>query len=485
MSGVVVLGLLVGVVSTLLPRVAVELSLSIWLLVTLGVILAVAVSLTSIGLDRISLKRVGERDQLPIVVGLAFFATQFSGVGVPWNPSSLVFLLLVIYWLAYRVMNPGEPLQLPPVSWLFLALLAVMFLSLVGRDPGLLTGIFRHFAKFISPVLVIDLLNTKRRLYKLTKFYLALMGCIGFVGIMQQVIWRSTGVVLTLCEEGWAAYRGALMRATGFAGHGNTYGEHVLIAGIVALFLLLWKGRQYSSRSLVLIVSMTLFAAYFSYSRLVWVAGAVGVCLIPLLLKPRSAPAWLGGGALAAAISLRLPVIGDTILEILTVGGEANFKSFTERIGLIKRGVEVMIMYPIRGAGLRNFASYDYVPESFPVHNAQLMIGSELGWPGLLLYTALVVWVIVHLTVAFRASRDPEFKGLLGGLLLACIVVAVLNQGSPMAYGLYMHHVFALGEAAALVGLRSSRKRERGTGPERGDDAEEAPPGRRGRDPNV
>lgn len=113
-----------------------------------------------------------------------------------------------------------------------------------------------------------------------------------------------------------------------------------------------------------------------------------------------------------------------------------------ERLSLWKAGMEVVGDYPWLGVGPGNFANIVgfYNPDivNLPVHNSYLAIAAETGIPGLILFSALVISVLITLIGTLQAGQSEKLHT--ARLLLACILgflagaMFITRHDAPLLY---------------------------------------------------
>lgn len=112
------------------------------------------------------------------------------------------------------------------------------------------------------------------------------------------------------------------------------------------------------------------------------------------------------------------------------------------RLSLWKAGMEIVWDYPWLGAGPGNFSNVVgfYNPDvvNLPVHNSYLGIAAETGIPGLLLFIALVISVLVALISNLKSHQTEKFHAI--RLILASIMgflagaLFITRHDAPLLY---------------------------------------------------
>lgn len=113
-----------------------------------------------------------------------------------------------------------------------------------------------------------------------------------------------------------------------------------------------------------------------------------------------------------------------------------------ERLSLWEAGWEVVRDYPWLGVGPGNFANIVgfYNPEivNLPMHNSYLAIAAEIGIPGLILFSALVISVLIALIGTLQAGQTEKHHT--ARMILACILgflagaIFITRHDAPLLY---------------------------------------------------
>ncbi len=215
------------------------------------------------------------------------------------------------------------------------------------------------------------------------------------------------------------------LRAYGGFDHPN------ILGGVMAVGVLLLVGQylkfpiiNYKFQNIFKIISwifLPLFSAalFFSFSRAGWLALAAGlaVMLVGAVIKKNFQAqknilqAIFISGVIFLILFSQLP---NLVMTRLYGGGRLEVKSKNERLESIKYSLPIIKKKWASGAGLGNYvlalkrelpgqASYFYQP----VHNAYLLVLSEIGIVGFIIFICLLIFVLV------RLLRRPADAGLL------------------------------------------------------------------------
>ncbi|MBI5667313.1 MAG: O-antigen ligase family protein [Chloroflexi bacterium] len=365
-----------------------------------------------------------------------------------WTPSPtrdrwlwLVFLLPVAWaprWISTRRLWPNTPLQ-----WLFLAFFALCVLNvwfapytrglmMLGR-PLLGAAIYVYFVEYVCRT------HRLRRLLQVTTLFALLLGITALLSTQWNIKSEQLGIIVDLLPN--------VTTLPGIEGGFNANevgGALVWVLPVVAA-LAVYRWRERLPRVGVTLAFLAVFAALFiGQSRLAIIGLLIALGLIARLLFPRGRPRNL---ALLAVI-----VLG--VVEILIINNVFNLglrqrmlerdeASFSDRVDIWRSGLAILRDYPLTGAGMSMFR-YNPIRQLYPVekykdrilphaHNEWVQIGSDLGVPGLLVFTGWYIVAGAMLLVSYRRG-SAEVKALVVGV----------------AGGLLAHAVYAAGDAIPL-----------------------------------
>jgi O-antigen ligase len=187
-----------------------------------------------------------------------------------------------------------------------------------------------------------------------------------------------------------------LLRVYGLSGHPNVIGGFAAVALVWGLALIAKASRRWLPVILGawLLGWLTLLLAF---SRSAWLAMACALSLIASWMFGRRVVRRYAGRVMAVVgmIAISSVVLAYALqpffVERLTASASSALEtvSIGERIDLGRAAVELIKLRPLTGFGIGNFiaASQKFLSvEPEWVHNVPLLIASELGLPGLLLW---------------------------------------------------------------------------------------------------
>lgn len=373
----------------------------------------------------------------------------------------------------YGVLRPGR-LNLqglfrywPPQVMAALALLAgvsALFGLSVGRSGGYILGVYAKV--LILAFMVIAALRNARDLSLFTWAFVLAAGLLCGLAIF----------VFDLQATGQGVRRLADLYTFDANGIG------VVLAMALPLVLLVFETSGWKGKAVSLLVLLAIgVTAARSGSRGMFVGlGAVVVALV----------VWVSHVSLARRIGFVLVLAAglfvaspqgywDQMSTLTNLSDDYNVTSYYGRLNVAQRGVGYMLDHPLTGVGIHNFPMAEgtiserargFVPSSGrglkwrAAHNSYIQAGSEMGVPGLLLWTALVVGGIVgvrrlkkRLPDRWRVGDQEERFLYMAALYLPVSFVGFAVTSSFVSFA-YLDPVYLL--AALATGLYTAVDRK-------------------------
>lgn len=259
-------------------------------------------------------------------------------------------------------------------------------------------------------------------------------------------------------------------------------GIGVVLAMALPLVLLVFQTSGWPGKAVSVLVLLAIgVTAARSGSRGMFVGlGAVVLALV----------VWVSHVALAKRLGLVLILAAglvvaspqgywDQMATLTNLEEDYNVTSYYGRLNVAQRGVDYMLENPLTGVGINNFPMAEgtisdrargFVPgpgrglKWRAAHNSYIQAGSEMGVPGLLLWTALVVGGIVgmrrlkkRLPDRWRVGDDEERFLYLAALYLPVSFVGFAVTSSFVSFA-YLDPVYLL--AAMATGLYAAVDRK-------------------------
>lgn len=216
-----------------------------------------------------------------------------------------------------------------------------------------------------------------------------------------------------------------LIRLYGLSGHPN------VIGGFAAVALLLGVGVLHERRPLWWALWLIgLIGLLLTFSRSAALGLLSGAITIVLLRRPDRRRARLLLATAGGVIALFALLFAPLIVARLSGQGATEQVSIGERVEQTALALELFGARPLTGVGAGNFTLYNspdtpLVPPQ-RAHNVPLLIASELGLPGVLLWLAGIATVI---GAGIRSSRATTalWPALLTSALIAMLVISLFD----------------------------------------------------------
>ena len=407
----------------------------------------------------------------------------------------LVFLLRDFYTGARR------DVRIPPISAWWLALAAMGAVTVV-------TGPFRELAAMevvrmlklwlLFLVIVNECVRAKQILWVVAA--LAANAVLNMaIAIAQFAVKRNLGLqplgegseISTLgANLGVYVMEGAVFRVTGLAGHANLYGALLALTLPIYIALLYTDIRPRAKVALWVVIAGSVACLGLTLSRSSWIAFAAsgGLLMLALFTLPGLRSRFLALKFLTiAAVGAGLMAGSGMILRRLM---QSDSGALDFRFEWLTVAWKMVQDRPVFGFGLNSFihnlegyapysvaGMYELFGDVFPVvHNIYMLVWSEQGTVGLLLFLALhahVFWIML------QNLRLGELDGRLYMVSIACGcgMVAILIDGMSSFFIRVQAHgrVFwiVIGLIVAIhywnvANARVRRGRDAGAGPDPG-----------------
>lgn len=223
-----------------------------------------------------------------------------------------------------------------------------------------------------------------------------------------------------------SAGNATLIRLYGLSGHPNVIGGYAAIALLVGTGLLREQHAQWWAMWLVGLIGLLL-----TFSRSAALGLLIGLAAIAAAWRPgRGALRLIASGGIVIAIFAA--VFAPMILARLSGQGAMEQASIDERLAQSALAWNLFAGRPLTGVGFGNFTLYNAptppTDHIMRVHNVPLLIASELGLPGLLLWLIGVSAVIV---AGVRSGRDKAaslWPTLALSALIAILVISMFDH---------------------------------------------------------
>lgn len=377
-----------------------------------------------------------------------------SGNFLPWQASFLTFsdLLLFIAFLCFGLnlqKNRKQNIKFGPSVFIQLFLLFVILVemqNIIFQKGGfssllILLKILEWFGLYLL------LINEWVPMKKLIKIFIGGMVIQSIIAVLQA--WFQHDIGLSFLGEPEIANNLAgiakidlmetkLIRSYGTLPHPNVF------AGLAVFSIFFTLTYWQKTRQKTWLIGLQIGALLLTFSRSGLIAITGAMILSFLLVKPNiTLKNWVKKGI----------IIGiTTILILLMINAKfiagwvvrwnltnLNTQGLQERIEYITAGWKMIQNSPILGMGLGNFTEFSQMftekklaPWEYqPVHNAFLLVGSELGIIGLILFLSTLVIVLKSILKErkkFARKEEKKFIWLLYFIFLATILLFLFDH---------------------------------------------------------
>lgn len=343
----------------------------------------------------------------------------------------------------WRLTIPWWPVSLSILIFLGVALFSLIYALFIQRvQVNLALNEFRALL-FLSVFFVTALTITDRRRLRTVALGLFLLADItALIVILQQFLGRDSYLIGAMAE-GWR-----VEAADGASGSGIG-SLRIIPPGHVLMFIAMLVSFAFGIRRDQSIAQRGFFGFQFlfiniglllTYTRSQWIAAALAIAIITLLIPAADRRALMGGVAVLLALSvvafalmpaeLRNDLLGSTFVEatvarfstMLTPRETLQTYSLQWRIYENGEAFRSIREHPLIGIGLGNtYRTYTLTQKETMgfdplflryIHNGYLYIAIKMGLIGLAAYAWIAFCFLFHGFRGFTRIRDPELKQL-------------------------------------------------------------------------
>jgi O-antigen ligase len=389
-----------------------------------------------------------------VALGLLLVTSQMNGIGAgPLDLFDIALFGLLFVWIATVGTDPHRTVPIPPLLYAAIGLLILGIAHMPLLSPVVwVVGMFGMVRIALVVFLVVDLCRDPRTLDLVFRIFFAVAVASALVGIVQFVLAYFGIVHFTFIDPPKSAFKpspvGFVMRASGLC----ITAQHFSSFLVYALPIALWRASE--SRSLLSVAGCVIILGGIGVSLNFGgiFAALLVLGLFPLLRWPNLA-IHLVMAMLALLAVAHFTGVLDLVYD-LTFGDSGVSKGVDQRKTLFILGLEQIDRSPLIGTGLRGFAEVDGNFWERPVHNLFGQAASELGLLAALLMGAIFFFLTLGLFPLFARTETRRAAGI---LLLMLAAAFLLGQAEPNLDQSNLWLVFALAQAAILVGRRSAR----------------------------
>ena len=305
--------------------------------------------------------------------------------------------------------------RLGPFFWLFCLLLAwIGVTTILSPFPEVAREKFILYLKYLVPLAAIhSALTTKHEIRVLAA---ALAGSVG--------VWACQAGAYTLVNGA----RTDLGIPGGQMGDRNDFAA--AIVGTVPILFYFMITYRWRFKLLVRIgfagaIFLSLSAIFFSLSRGASLGLAAQLILYVGYVSKRKIRDVIMIAVAVVALFFMLPDSWYERMSTIKVSGEQTEGSAKARMNLIKGAWQASLDHPVFGLGPEGWleVAEAYTGDNHNPHNIYLVLTSETGFPGLILYLVVVIFTYVRVSrvISLALKRGDKETAVMGSALITSI----------------------------------------------------------------
>lgn len=230
---------------------------------------------------------------------------------------------------------------------------------------------------------------------------------------------------------------------------------------ILPLAIALFLGTRGTGTKLILggVIALIVAAIIGTFSRGGFLT--LGLIFISYLWLLRNRRERMWGPILIVLMVAALPMVPssyyDRINTIVNIEEDESGSAQT-RFGDMQVAAKIVITNPLIGAGIgqNQLAMNEARGLTWTeIHNVYLQLAVELGFPGLLLFLALLFTCVSYTSTVLRRTRNvPHLRGLhfiAEGLRVSLFAYALAGMFHPTAYHFYFYYIAGLAVAVRSI----------------------------------
>ncbi len=327
-----------------------------------------------------------------------FYTTSFLYLTDILIILSLLFLTLNLIKTKTKLILPNKQ-TLTIITATFL-LTAINYIFTNIKNTQLFTTSIFHLTILIT--LLILLINTNLKQTTILKLLLIPLITQSIIAIIQITLNHSIGLkflgepILDPNTPGTAKF--GIQSIKTIRAYGTTMHPNILAGLLITLIILtkkIWQTKKH-------IIILPLLALLLTFSRETFLA--IALTSIIILIKNKQIKTIIISTTLITLTLITIQFINKNIIPHLIFKDSTT--SITERLSYIKDTTNIIKQHPITGIGISNYTTklQDYTEKKYqpwqiqPVHNIPLLIQSETGILGLILFIQFIILTLKQST---------------------------------------------------------------------------------------
>lgn len=374
----------------------------------------------------------------------------------------IIGAIFMVYFLISVILGKTK-IKPYPLIWpliLFWSALGLSLIDAVYLPRGIMVFVLIFFTSLFS-ILINQYLDTKDKLVKIiwVLFYLSLLI---FIFSIYQFMGDIIGLpyAITGLREGYSSKVFGFPRVQAFSQEPLYLGNSILIPlGVfIAMFLGKTKDNPIPRKYLILIIFALFVILGLTLSRGAYLAFGVMMLVIFIFMARKFFTlkviitavliGFLGIGAILWFVGKGEDRAIDEFIGHATVGDLKQGESVEGRLWEFERAINIGLNNSENGVGIGNYGAAKKIntdPDSFTdwdiVNNQYIELFAETGYPGIIAFAILIIFIVWRSIIAFYSTKDLLVKYILVGFFAAFI-------GTLIQYNffstLYIIHIWVL-----------------------------------------
>jgi len=341
----------------------------------------------------------------------------FTGINVgPLELTDGAFLFVLCIWLVCSFIEHRPIVSPVPVLAMILVLFFLFVASIINGGITTIAGLHSPTMKLLYCILVIEIASRPRAHPVALRAFMGIAIMSAIVGILSSVVYILTGFAFTMDDLPEYQFKntpfGKMLRCTAFLPRTQPFGHLMIIATCLALFLPMTLKRR------LLLVALFGLGIAFTFSTGAAMTLAAVFLVWIIIRSPRHLLHYVtlvGSAVLLAHFTGLLAWVYEEL--IVPIGGWGA----GDRVEFNRVAVRIIREHPWIGMGFRNVIRV----LTTPIHNTYLQMAADIGCIGGAVFTALVLYLAVSVSVLARRTVNPETRALLKAFSLAMIGICI------------------------------------------------------------
>ncbi len=253
-----------------------------------------------------------------------------------------------------------------------------------------------------------------------------------FLGLQFHDVWHGGSAIINIDGERW-------LRLYGTAPHPNIFGGVLLCALLLCIYLYT-TSSQNNLQKAFLLISTALFTTgiLFTFSRTIWVASILSLLLTTIFIYKKTylklkniiTPLVL----IFATILLVIGLYQNIFLSRTTKDTSLAHNSISDRALYIDHAKYLIFNNSLVGTGVGNYTNTIYTASTNnhpiwyyqPVHNIYLLITSEIGLIGIILFIIFILSIFYNIYLHRRNIKLEQFVFII--LFISFLFISIFDH---------------------------------------------------------